>query len=133
MILSLYDFFIYFLPHEGEKIVKKTKMLKKNYEFKKVLSNGKFFYGKFINAVIMDNGKNLNYLGLALSSKLGKAVKRNRIKRLIRESYYFFENDIEIGKNIVFLWNKNVSAENINFFDIKTDMKNIFGKAKILK
>ena len=68
-----------------------------------------------------------------MSSKLGKAVKRNRIKRLIRESYYFFENDIEIGKNIVFLWNKNVSAENISFFDIKTDMKNIFGKAKILK
>lgn len=108
-------------------------MLKKNYEFRKVLSNGKFFYGKFVNAVIMDNGKNFNFLGLALSSKLGKAVKRNRMKRLIRESYYFFEQDIKIGKSIVFLWNKNVSAENINFFDIKSDMKNIFGKAKILK
>ena len=113
--------------------MKKTKMLKKNYEFKKVLSRGNFFYGNFIILVVLENNQSRNYLGLALSSKLGKAVRRNRIKRLIRESYYFFEENIENGKSMIFLWKKNVSMENVKFLDIKDDMEKILSKADILK
>ena len=40
--------------------MKKTKMLKKNYEFKKVLSKGKYYTGKNIEAFIQDNKKNYN-------------------------------------------------------------------------
>ena len=73
--------------------MKKTKMLKKNYEFKKVLENGKFFSGKKIIVFIKKNNAkkeiNYNFLGLAISSKTCKDVRRNRIKRIIRESYYF--------------------------------------------
>ena len=71
--------------------MKNTLMLKKNYEFRKVLSRGKFFSGKFINAFIMENRKDYNLLGLAISVKTAKSVKRNRIKRLIRENYYFLK------------------------------------------
>ena len=39
--------------------MKKTKMLKKNYEFKKVLSNGKYYSGQNIDAFIKDNNKNI--------------------------------------------------------------------------
>ena len=38
--------------------MKKTKMLKKNYEFRKVLSKGKYFSGKNIEAFIKENNKN---------------------------------------------------------------------------
>ena len=38
-------------------------MLKKNYEFRTVLSRGKFFSGNYINAFVMDNRKNFNLLG----------------------------------------------------------------------
>ena len=126
-------FFIYFFPSKGEKVVKKTKMLKKNYEFKNVLSKGKFFKGKFITLVVLDNNKKINYLGLAISSKAGKAVKRNRIKRYLRESYYFFEDDLNIGKSIVFLLNKGLEIDNINFLKIKNDMNNLFIKANIFE
>ena len=67
--------------------MKKTKMLKKNYEFKNVLSKGKYYSGKNIEAFIKDNNKSFNFLGLAISVKTGKAVKRNKIKRLISENY----------------------------------------------
>lgn len=113
--------------------MEKTKMLKKNYEFKNVLSKGKFFKGKFITLVVLDNNKKINYLGLAISSKAGKAVKRNRVKRYLRESYYFFEDDLNIGKSIVFLLNKGLEIDNINFLKIKNDMNNLFIKANILK
>ena len=63
--------------------MKKTRMLKKNYEFKNVLFKGTYFSGKYIEAFIKKNGKKHNMLGIAISVKIGKAVKRNHIKRLI--------------------------------------------------
>jgi len=111
--------------------MKKTKMLKKNYEFRKVLSKGKYFCGSYIDAVIQDNKKKCNYLGLAINTKIAKAVKRNRIKRLIRENYSILESNILSGKSIVFLWKKNVDIENATFINIKIDMNKIFDKAEI--
>lgn len=111
--------------------MKKTKMLKKNYEFKNVLSKGKFYSGKVIQAVIQENNKNCNFLGLAISNKTAKAVRRNKIKRLIRENYNLLENDIKNNKSIVFLWKKNVDIEKANFENIRADMNLIFDKANI--
>ena len=111
--------------------MKKTKMLKKNYEFKNVLSKGKYYSGKNIEAFIKDNNKNYNFLGLAISVKTGKAVRRNKIKRLIRENYKILEPQIQNGKSIVFLWKKKVDIENATFVNIKSDMNNIFEKANI--
>ena len=61
--------------------MKKTKMLKKNYEFSNVFSKGKYYSGKEIEAFILNNGQKSNYLGLAISSKAGHAYQRNRVKR----------------------------------------------------
>ena len=81
----------------------------------------------------MENRKDYNLLGLAISVKTAKSVKRNRIKRLIRENYYFFENKIRKGKSIVFLWNKDALVQDINFLKIKTDMERIFDKADMFE
>lgn len=111
--------------------MKKTKMLKKNYEFKNVLSKGKYYSGKNIEAFIKNNNRNCNFLGLAISVKTAKAVRRNKIKRLIRENYKLLESEIKNGKSIVFLWKKNVDVDNATFENIKVDMNNIFDKANI--
>ena len=71
--------------------MKKTKMLKKNYEFKKVLSKGKYYSGQNIDAFIKDNKKNYNFLGLAISVKTAKAVKRNKIKLFLRIKLFIQE------------------------------------------
>ncbi|MCI8617124.1 MAG: ribonuclease P protein component [Clostridia bacterium] len=113
--------------------MKKTKMLKKNYEFKNVLSKGKYFSGKNIEVFIKFNNKNCNFLGLAISTKTAKAVRRNQIKRLIRENYKILEPEIKDGQSIVFLWKKNVDIKNATFDNIKTDMNYIFDKANIKK
>lgn len=111
--------------------MKKTKMLKKNYEFKRVLSKGEHYSGRNIEAFIQNNNKSYNLLGLAISVKIAKAVKRNKIKRLIRENYKLLEEDINTGKSIVFLWKKNVDTINANFKNIEEDMNFIFDKANI--
>lgn len=113
--------------------MKKTKMLKKNYEFKKVLSKGKYYSGKNIEAFIQKNNKKDNFLGIAVSVKTAKAVRRNQIKRLIRENYCVFEDSILDGYSVVFLWKKKADVKNATFANIKEDMNIIFDKAKLMK
>jgi len=104
----------------------KTIMLKKNYEFKNILTKGKYYGGKYIEIFIKENHLNINMLGVAVSKKVGNAVTRNHIKRLIKENYRLLERDINSGYSLVILWKKKVNTENASFKNIKDDMINIF-------
>ena len=112
--------------------MKKTVMLKKNYEFRKVLSKGKYYSGEYIEALILSKAKGKNALGIAVNTKLGTAVERNRIKRLFRESYYLLEEKLINGQEIVFLWKKKQPIEKATFQNIKVDMEKIFDKASLI-
>ena len=65
--------------------------------------------------------------------KIAKAVKRNHIKRLIRENYRLIENKLDKGYNMIFLWKKKNPVSEATFYNIQNDMKNIFKKSGILK
>jgi len=113
--------------------MKKTNMMKKNYEFKRVFEKGEYFAGKYLAVFIKkENKQDKILLGIAIGVKIAKAVKRNHIKRLIRESYNLIEDRINGEYSIVILWKKNQNINNANFINIKTDMENIFNIAKII-
>ena len=113
--------------------MKKTKMLKKNYEFSNVFSKGTYYSGEAIEAFILNNRDSSNYLGLAISAKSGHAFQRNRIKRLLRENYTYFEEKLIPGMSIIFLLKKKADINKIDFYQIKNDMQSIFEKSKVLK
>ena len=113
--------------------MRKINTLKKNYEFKYVLSKGQYFRGKFITIYVKKNNLNKNNIGIAINTKFGKAVKRNNAKRLIRENYRLIKDDLVSGNSIVFLWNKNSDIETADFFEIKDEMNYLLKKAELFK
>lgn len=64
--------------------MKTTKMLKKNYEFKHVLTKGKYYSGQYMKAFIIKNNKNNNFLGLAISTKVRKGTWKKQNKKIIK-------------------------------------------------
>jgi len=108
--------------------MKKTIKLKKNYEFNNTFKKGMYFSGNLIECFYIEKKKNINYFGIAISSKICNAVKRNRIKRVIRESYRTLENSITVGNTFVFLWKRKVEVEECAYINVLKDMKNIFNK-----
>ena len=114
--------------------MKKTIMIKRKYEFKKLFSKGKFFYGKYINMYLIENHKKNNQLAITVSKKQGKAVVRNRFKRLIKENYKEIEQMIKSGYNILFIISRDKALETkqLSYYDIKRDMLGLFKNSGIL-
>ena len=112
--------------------MKNTLVIKKNYEFKNLFSKGKLYYGDYIHIYIKKNNLQYNKFGIAVSKKQGKAVNRNRIKRLIRESYKNLENKIEKGISIVVVINKNKEIKEISYKDIEENFIKTLRKANLL-
>ena len=113
-------------------IMKKIVTLKKNYEFKRVFSKSRGTNGEYLRIYIIKNNFKSNKLGIAVSKKVGKAVKRNRVKRLIRESYRLIHENLPTGHSIVIVVNKNINPEKITFAEIQKDMGKILGKLKMI-
>lgn len=111
--------------------MRKIRTLKKNYEFKNVLSKGKFYIGEQISVYVLKNYQKINVIGIAVSIKCG-AVKRNYIKRLIRENYRLIKDNLKQGYNIVFLWNKKREVDDANYHIIQSDMVKLLTRADLL-
>lgn len=109
----------------------KTIALKKNYEFKRVFKRGRFFVGKHITIYVLENKSDFNKLGVAVGKAVGKSVKRNRFKRLIRESYRLHEPFLKKGFDIVCVARK---CETIpSFSEVFDEMKYLLGRLGVFE
>ncbi|MDP4180187.1 MAG: ribonuclease P protein component [Bacillota bacterium] len=107
----------------------RTVPLKKNYEFARVYKKGRFYVGKYLTLYATPNNCGNNRLGITVSKKVGKSVKRNRIRRLVKENYRLFEECVMCSYDLVFVVR---SSDNMPvFFDIKKEMKYLFRKLNI--
>ncbi len=113
--------------------MKKTEIIKKNYEFEYFFKKGRFFSGKLINIFVFNSHLNVNRLGIAVSKKTGGSVIRNRLKRFIREAYTNVEDRIVVNCNMLIVWKKSADADLANFFDVRDDLVNLLIKSGNMK
>lgn len=109
--------------------MKNTVPIRKNTEFLRLYKRGKFFVGKNIVLYVYKNKMNLNRIGITASKKFGKSVKRNRMRRLIKENYRYYEPFVNTGYDIVFVARSNEKTP--EFLDIKKEMKFLLKKLNI--
>ena len=60
---------------------------KKNYEFRRLYNKGKTAVTPYLVVYCLKNRTGQRRVGYTVSTKLGKAVTRNRIRRQLREIY----------------------------------------------
>lgn len=104
--------------------MKKTESLKRNYEFARVYRKGNHYKSKNITLYVFNGNRSKKRLGITVSKKAyGRSVDRNRIRRLVRESFRRFEDDINRNSDMVFVVRKNQQLP--GFSEIKNETENL--------
>lgn len=75
--------------------------LKKNSDFRRLYSKGKSAVTPYIVVYCRKNGRGVNRVGYTVSTKLGHAVVRNRVRRRLREIYRLNAPILKDGWDIV--------------------------------
>ncbi len=77
--------------------------LKRNNDFRRLYSRGRFFLSPVLVTYVMKNRRDEVRIGITSSKKIGKAVVRNRSRRVIREAYRELSSQVKPGYDIVFV------------------------------
>lgn len=112
--------------------MRNTISLNKNEQYLNVYRQGKRSYHKFFTLYYLPNGLDYNRLGFKVNKKLAKAVRRNRLRRLLRESYRLLEDKILIGYDIV-LAAREGSLDTNSYDDVSKIVYSMINRAKLLK
>ena len=100
--------------------------LKRQADFQKLFKKGKRGFSPSVTVIYIPSKKLT--MGISLGKKHGKSVKRNRIKRLLREAFRANAQDIQGTYNIVLL--PKVS-EDYSFDTFSRHLKWIIKKEKM--
>lgn len=109
--------------------MKYTDSLKKNYQFRMVYNKGISIANRLLVMYRLKNGKDINRLGISVSKKVGNSVTRNRITRLIKESYRLEENHLDRGWDIIII--ARLPCSNSKYKDISKALISLLKRSKI--
>ena len=75
--------------------------LKENFEFRRLYRKGKSAVGPHIVLYALCRERENNRVGITVSAKLAKAVRRNKVRRRLREIYRLNEGRFRRGTDLV--------------------------------
>lgn len=116
--------------------------IKNNSEFRKAYKKGKYKSGQYVTVYALANSTDVNRIGIVTGKKVGNAVQRNRMRRLIREIYRNDIHDTVSGFDFVFFvkpshrvaanTSRKLRAEYIPTYDeLREDVLDTLGRIRL--
>ena len=108
---------------------KKKKLCTK--KFQKVYRNGKSYANRHLVLYVFQNRTESNLVGFAAGRKLGSAVIRNRVKRMLREVYRLNQDKISQDVDLILVGRKAIVKANYKL--VETVFLDLVVKANLIK
>ena len=89
----------------------KKNVLRKNKDFSAIYKRGKSVGDRYIVLFFRPNGLTYNRTGFLASKKVGNSVKRNRAKRLMKESYRKMEPTLPVGYDFIIIARNTINGK----------------------
>jgi ribonuclease P protein component len=112
-------------------MLKKDFRLRKQKDFDRVFGSGSFFSQGFLALKTVPNGLPSSRFGFIVSNKVSKkAVSRNRIKRLLRESVRLSFEQIKPGFDIAVMARADISKK--SFVEVNVAVDSLLKRSGLL-
>ena len=111
--------------------MKKTVSLKENHLFRRAYNKGKTAADSRLALYVRRNGGKGSRLGLTVSTKVGHAVVRNRVRRRLREIYRLHEDELISGVDVVVV--ARVRAASSGYRQLEKSFLRLADKLSLLK
>ncbi len=108
----------------------KFKAIKENRDFKKGYKKGESYISSLAVIYVIKNRYNHLRIGITASKKIGNAVKRNRARRLIKESVRLLDIDKSLGYDLIFVARSKTTFSNMQ--RVKNEIEYNLKKAGII-
>jgi len=95
---------------EGRYAFKKNERLRRRIEFSALFKSGKRIHSEYLTVILSTNTSDVRRLGLVVGKKVRKeAVRRNRMKRLLREFFRLNKHRLSASQDILIVARKDFS------------------------
>jgi ribonuclease P protein component len=109
--------------------MKRRYRLRKNADFRRVRREGQSVSNRLLVLIVAPNKLNHSRFGFAVSKRIGKAVKRNKIKRQMREAARLCREQVQAGWDILFI--ARVSISEASYQEIEQSAHNLLHKMRL--
>ena len=103
-----------------------TVSMKENHLFRRLYSKGASASTHTLVVYARPNRSHRSRLGLTVGTKVGKAVKRNKVRRRIREAYRVHEDQMTPGWDLVVV--ARVKAAFVPYSQLERDLLRLLDK-----
>lgn len=106
--------------------MKKIEMIKKHQEFTDMIKNEKYMKNKNFTIYIRKGKYNYSHFGIAVSKRLGNAVKRNKLKRRMRVILDEWKKTLNGNQDYIIIMKENVN--NLTFEELRASFLNLVNR-----
>ncbi len=116
--------------HEGEgrQRLERADRLRKRYEFRQVQLKGRRIHTRRFLIVVEPNQSPNTRLGITVTKKVGTAVQRNRIKRVVREAFRRNRALFPRGHDVVFIAKRD--AVGVDYDSLLSELRGAASKLR---
>jgi ribonuclease P protein component len=110
--------------------MEKKYRLRDNEQFQRVRKEGRSWSHPLLVLCVFPNGLDHSRFGFSVSKRVGKAVVRNRVKRLVREATRVRQEVITPGQDLVFIARNPIREA--NFQEVDRAVEELLRQANLL-
>lgn len=109
--------------------MKKINIIKNSREFEKIIKNNKSFKTKYFYIYKHKHQEDIYHFGISVGKKIGNAVRRNKVKRQLRE--IISKNHYQNNFDCIIIVRREIN--DADFLQIKSDLNFALKKLLLIK